>query len=120
MIGPRPCAYACAHVDPVFTGQSYDISISISTRRTNLSVFLCLCFCLRRPSYHLLHMWCAYAYVYAYALVKTRLKNGDFGETSVTRRADLESGASYIGWVSATLCRGVNRPRYSHSRGIKQ
>ena len=39
-------------------------------------------------------MWCAYAYVYAYALVKTRLKNGDFRGTSVTRRADLESGAS--------------------------
>ena len=65
-------------------------------------------------------MWCAYAYVYAYALVKTRLKNGDFRGTSVTCRADLESGASYIGWVSATLCRGVNRPRYSHSSGIKQ
>ena len=31
-------------------------------------------------------MWCAYADVYAYALVKTRLKNGDFGETSLTRR----------------------------------
>ena len=22
MIGPRPCAYACAYVDPVFTSQS--------------------------------------------------------------------------------------------------
>ena len=65
-------------------------------------------------------MWCAYAYVYAYALVKTRLKNGDFGGTSVTRPADLESGASYIGWVSATLCRGVNRPRHSYSSGNKQ
>ena len=42
MIGPWPCAYACAYVDPVFTGQSYDISISTSTRRTNLSVFLVL------------------------------------------------------------------------------
>ena len=57
MIGPRPCAYACAYVDPVFTGQSYDISISVSTRRTNLSscayayayvdpVFTCLHMCL--------------------------------------------------------------------------
>ena len=24
MIGPRPCAYACVYVDPVFTSQSYD------------------------------------------------------------------------------------------------
>ena len=37
---PRPCAYACAYVDPFFTSQSYDISIS--TRRTNSSVFLVL------------------------------------------------------------------------------
>ena len=61
MNGPRPCAYACAYVDPVFTSQSYDISISTSSRRTNLSIFLvlilmstqfslaihmCLCLCL--------------------------------------------------------------------------
>ena len=32
------------------------------------------------------------------------------------RRADLEGRALYIGWVSATLCRSVNRPKYSHSR----
>ena len=42
MIGPWPCSYACAYIDPVFTSQSYDISISTSTRRTNLSVFLVL------------------------------------------------------------------------------
>ena len=55
MIGPRPCAYACAYVDPVFTSQSYDISISTSTRRTNLSVFLVLVLIsLCRPSFHLL------------------------------------------------------------------
>ena len=42
MISPRPCVYACAYVDPVFTSQSYYISISTSTRRTNLSVFLVL------------------------------------------------------------------------------
>jgi len=40
MIGPRPYANACSFVDLVFTGQSYDISVSTSTRRTNLSVFL--------------------------------------------------------------------------------
>ena len=33
---------ACAYVDSVFTSQSYDISISTSTRRMNLSVFLVL------------------------------------------------------------------------------
>ena len=42
MIGRRPCAYACAYVNPVFTSQRYNISISISTRRVNLSVFLVL------------------------------------------------------------------------------
>ena len=42
MIGPRTCAYACPYVDPVFTSQSYNISISTSTRRTNLSIFLVL------------------------------------------------------------------------------
>ena len=26
MIGPRPCAYSCAYVNPVFTSQSYDIN----------------------------------------------------------------------------------------------
>ena len=61
------CAYVCAYVDPNFISQSYDTSISTTTRRTNLSVFLssgyayayvdpvftwlymclCLCFCLR-------------------------------------------------------------------------
>ena len=42
MIGPRPCSYACAYIDPVFTGQSYDISISTSTTWTNLSISLVL------------------------------------------------------------------------------
>ena len=42
MISPWPCAYACAYVDPVFTRQSHDISVTTSTRRTNLSVFLVL------------------------------------------------------------------------------
>ena len=64
MIGPRPCAYARSYVDPVFCSQSYDISISTSARRTNLScafiyayayvdpvftclhICLCLCLCL--------------------------------------------------------------------------
>ena len=98
MIGPRPCAY----VDPVFTSQRYDISISTSTRRTNLSVFLVLLLLLTSTQFPLAHT-CASAYAYAHALVKTRLTNSDFGGTSVTRGADLESGASYIGWVSATF-----------------
>ena len=40
MIGPRTCAYGRPYVDPAFTSQSYDIIISISTRRTNLSICL--------------------------------------------------------------------------------
>ena len=62
MIGPRPCAYACAYVDPVFTGQSYDISISVSTRRTNLSVFLVLMLMLMSTQFSLAYT-CDYAYV---------------------------------------------------------
>ena len=33
------CAYACAYVDPVFISQSYDISISTTTRKTNLCLY---------------------------------------------------------------------------------
>ena len=68
MIGPRPCAYPCAYVDPVFTSQSYDITISTSTENELVRfscayayayvdpVFTCLhmCLCLSRPSFHLL------------------------------------------------------------------
>ena len=68
MIGPRPCAYACAYVDPVFTNQSYQINISTSTRRTNLYVFLVL---MLMSTHFSLAYVCACAY--AYALVKTRL-----------------------------------------------
>ena len=68
MIGPRPCAYACAYVDPVFTSQSYQINISTSTRRTNLYVFLVL---MLMSTHFSLAYVCACAY--AYALVKTRL-----------------------------------------------
>ena len=60
MIGSRPCAYACAYVDSVFTSQSYDISIS--TRRTNLSAFLLLMLMLTQFS---LAYTCACAYAYA-------------------------------------------------------
>ena len=68
MIGPRPCAYACAYVDPVFTNQSYQINISTSTRRTNLYVFLVL---MLMSTHFSLAYVCACAH--AYALVKTRL-----------------------------------------------
>ena len=68
MIGPRPCAYACAYIDPVFTSQSYDVSKSTSSRRTNLSVFLMPMLISTQFS---LAYTCACAY--AYALVKTRL-----------------------------------------------
>ena len=66
MTGPRPCAYACAYVDPVLTSQSYNISISTSTGRTNLSVFLVLMFMLMSPVFSLAYTRaCAYAYAYA-------------------------------------------------------
>ena len=68
MIGPRPCAYACAYVDPVFSSQSY--GISISTRRMNWSVFLVLM--LMSIQFSLAYT-CACAYAYAHGLVKTRL-----------------------------------------------
>ena len=68
MIGPRPCAYARSYVDPVFCSQSYDISISTSARRTNLSVFLVLLYMLMLMStqFSLAYTFaCAYAYAYA-------------------------------------------------------
>ena len=100
MIGPRPCAFPCAYVDPVFTCQSYD-SISTSTKNELVRfscayayayvdpVFTCLHMCdyayvdkfslaytyvimLMLTSFHLL-THAAYTYAYAYALVKTRL-----------------------------------------------
>ena len=70
MIGSRPCAYACAYVDPVFTCQSYDISAN--TRRTNLSIFLVLMFMLMLTQFSLAYT-CACAYAYAYALVKNQV-----------------------------------------------
>ena len=71
MIGLRPCVYACAYVDPVLTSQNYDISIS--TRRTKMSVFLVLMLACVAAGV-LLAYTCACAYAYAYALVKTRPK----------------------------------------------
>ena len=71
IIGPRPCAYACAYVDPVFTSQSYDISISTTTRRTNLSVFLVLMLMLMSTQFSLAYT-CACAYANTYALSENR------------------------------------------------
>ena len=62
MIGPWPCAYACAYVDPVLTSQSY--VISISTRRMNMSVFLVLVLTVCCQFFHFL----AYAYAQKPAL----------------------------------------------------
>ena len=70
MIGPRPCAYSRAYVDPVFTSQSYDISTS--TRRTNLFVFLVFMLMLMSTQFSLADT-CACAY--AYTLVKTSFKS---------------------------------------------
>ena len=41
MIGPQPCAYACAYVNPVFTSQSYDLSIKHKNKKNNLVCFSC-------------------------------------------------------------------------------
>ena len=74
MIGPRPCAYACAYVDPVFTSQSYDISKNTSTRRTNFTKSVFLLLMLMSTQFSLAYACaCACAYDYAYALVKTSL-----------------------------------------------
>ena len=70
MIVARPYAYACAYIDPVFTSQSYDISIRTSTRRTNLSVFLVLILVLMSTQFSLTYIRASAS---AYALVKTRL-----------------------------------------------
>ena len=70
MIGPRPCAYSCAYVDPVFTSQSYDISTS--TRRTNLFVFLVFMLMLMSSQFSLAD---TSACAYAYTLVKTSFKS---------------------------------------------
>ena len=65
--------WPCAYVNPVFTSQSCDKSISTSTRSTNLSVFLVLMLRLMSTQFSLAYT-CACAY--AYVLVKTRLKGG--------------------------------------------
>ena len=84
MIGPWPCAYAIAYVDPVFASQSYDISISMSTRRTNLSVFLVLMLMLMPTQFSLAYTCaCAYACAYVYALAKTRLNQHEGVEFGV-------------------------------------
>ena len=59
MIGQRPCAYASAYLDAVFTSQGYDISIS--TRRKFLSVFLVL---MLMPTQFSLAYTCACAYAH--------------------------------------------------------
>ena len=66
------CAYVCAYVDPVFISQSYDISKSTTTRRTNLFVFLVVVLMLMSTQFSLAYP-CACAYAYVYALAKTRL-----------------------------------------------
>ena len=63
MIGPRPCDYACASVDPVFTSQNYDISISTTTGRTNLSLFPVLILMPMSTQFSFAYTCaCAYAY----------------------------------------------------------
>ena len=80
MIGPglrSTRSYACAYVDPVFTSQRYDISISISTREERTCPFFLVltAYTYVDPVFAgLLTHDCACTY--AYALVKTRLRTG--------------------------------------------
>ena len=88
------CAYACAYADHVFISQSYDISISTPTRRTNLSLFLVVMLVLISTQFSLAYT-CACAYTYSYALVKTGLKKGlirQANKTSVLWRITKRSG----------------------------
>ena len=62
MIGPRPCAYACAYVNPVFTSQSYDLSIKHKNKKNNLVRFLVLMLMLMSTQFSLAYT-CDYAYV---------------------------------------------------------
>ena len=74
MIGPRPCAYACAYVDPVFTSQSYDISVSTTQEERTLQCPFFFCLMLMSTQFSLAYTCaCACAYDYVYALVKTSL-----------------------------------------------
>ena len=98
VIGPRPCA---TYVDLVFTSQSYDISIS--TRRTNLSVFLVLIIMSTKLA---LPYTCACAYAYAYALVKTMFNTSQIlyreslGGLSSVRTRTWRVVSSILTWSS--------------------
>ena len=90
------CAYASAYLDPVFTSQSYDISKSTTTRRTNLFVFLVdmLMLMLMSTQFSLTYT-CACAFAFTYAIVKTKLKKGlirQANKTSVLWRITNRSG----------------------------
>ena len=63
VIGPRPCANACANVNPVFTCQSYDITISTSTKN-DLVRFSCAYALLMTTQFSL-------AYTYVIMLMST-------------------------------------------------
>ena len=74
MIGPQPCAYACVYRDPVFTSQSYDISVSRTQEERTCPFFFCLMLMSTQfsPAYICA---CACACDYAYALMKTSLED---------------------------------------------
>ena len=66
MIGRRPCVYACAYVDLVFTSTGQSCDRTISTRSTNIFVLLVLIHMLMSLVFSLAYT-CAYAYAYANA-----------------------------------------------------
>ena len=69
MIGPRPCAFPCAYVDPVFTSQSYD-SISTSTKNELVRFSCAHAYAYVDPVFTCLHI-CDYAYVDQFSLAYT-------------------------------------------------
>ena len=86
MIGPWPCTYACAYINPAFTSQSYDISISTSTRRMNLSGFFCAyAYAHVDPVFTCLHMCLCLCLCLCVCTSETRLKISNFRVNTTSR-----------------------------------
>ena len=126
MIGPRPCAYACAYVDPVFTSQSYDVSISTSTKNELVRFSCVYAYAYVDPVFTCLHI-CDYAYVDQFSLAYTcglclclclcasenqslaltsplRLTGRASGLVNVTRRPRLDSCCDYSEFFLGAAC----------------
>ena len=114
MIGSRPCAYACAYVDPVFTSQSYDICTS--TKTSNLSVFLVLTLMLMSTQFSLAYT-CACVTIVFFAAVNhnydhkkgtLKLRNTQNGSVKSTKHRSQ----------TMTFCTRLSKVLY-HKRSAK-